>query len=317
MTARLRLDEAFIVQRHYEKTVYKTLAILWSRRWLIAFVLLTALMLEAAVLVASGPRYTGEAILQISFTREETASGPKNQSTAALDAGTVVDSVARLVRARAVASAAVDQLALDQDPSFTSQSLPWRIVSSIRAKLGLEEPVSSKHDLAVARLMRRVNVTSDPRSYLISVSVTSSDPVRSAKLANAVVIEYMRSQLLQQVSEAYASAEREMIQVSVAYGRRHPAYLSSRTRLEALGARLEELRHRTPDRELARLVVGQTLWPAEPVFVPSGPNIIIVVGVSTAVALVAAIWLALLMGFPRTRESFYPASAVSSVDAAE
>jgi uncharacterized protein involved in exopolysaccharide biosynthesis len=317
MTARLRIDDAFIARLHYEKTVYKTIAILWSRRWLIASVLLIVLMLDAVALVATGPRYTGEAILQVSFTREETASGPKNQSTAALDAGTVVDSVARLVRARAVASAAVDQLALDQDPNFTSGSLPRRILSSVRVKLGLEEPVSSKHDLAVARLMRQVNVTSDPRSYLISVSVTSSDPVRSAKLANTVVYEYMRKQLLQQVSDAYASAEREMMQVSVAYGRRHPAYLSSRTRLEALGARLDELRHRTPDGELARLVVGQTFWPAEPVFVPSGPNIIIVVGVSTAAALGGAIWLALLMGFPRTRESFYAASAVSSVDAAE
>jgi len=295
----MKLDEGVVTRLYYERTAFKTLAVLWSRKLLIVSLMGLALVFEAAALVLMAPRYTSEAIVKVSFTREEAASATKSQAVAVVDAGNVVDSTARLVRSRAVASAAVARMGLDQDPNFAAESTSWRLISSLKRKVGLTEPVMSKRDLAVARLMRQVNVASDPRSYLISVSATSGDPVRSAEFANTVVFEYMRSQLLQQVSEAFASTEREVTELSAIYGTRHPGYLSGQAKLNALQARLDDLRDRTPDRDLVHLVMGQTVLPAEPVLVPSSPNIIAFLGISTGIAFIAVIWLALFLGLPK------------------
>jgi uncharacterized protein involved in exopolysaccharide biosynthesis len=130
---------------------------------------------------------------------------------------------------------------------------------------------------------------------LISVSVTTHDPQQSAKLANAVALEYLRGQLLQQATEAYATTEREVAQLSSVYGALHPSYLSGRSKLERLQLRLDALRGGTLSEDAVRQVIGQSFVAAESAMVPSGPNIILVLGLSAIAALAAGIWLALLL----------------------
>jgi hypothetical protein len=145
----------------------------------------------------------------------------------------------------------------------------------------------SNYDLAVNQLMRRVTVTNDPRSYLISVSITLSDPERAASLANAVALEYLRGQLLQQVTEAYAAAERELADLSSIYGALHPSYLNGQAKLERLQVRLNDLRDGMLSEDAVRHVVGQSFVAAEKVLVPTDPNIILILGLSAAAALVS------------------------------
>jgi uncharacterized protein involved in exopolysaccharide biosynthesis len=298
MTAFLRLEknEAVHLRAHYEGVAYETLRILWARRSLIATVLAADLVLSCLALVLIGPRYTGEALIQLNFIREEPATGPKNLPMATVDAAAVVDGAARIIRSRATASAVVTRLGLEKDPTFARQSLSSEVLTSVRSGFGLAQAMPSNYDLAVNQLMQRVTVTNDPRSYLISVSVTSDDPERSASLANAVALEYLRGQLLQQVAEAYAAAERELADLSSIYGALHLSYLNGQAKLERLQVRLNDLRDGMLSEDAVRHVVGQSFVAAEKAPVPTGPNIILILGLSAAAALAAGIWLVLLLG---------------------
>ncbi len=149
--------------------------------------------------------------------------------------------------------------------------------------------------------MQRVAVTNEPRSYLITIAVTANDPAHAASLANAVAFEYLRGQLLQQLTDSYAAVEREVNELSSVYGVRHPSYLSGRTKLERLQEGLRDLREGAPNESLVKLVVGQSLLPAKAVMVPSGPNLLLFLGLTGGVALMAGAWLAWLLerGFIR------------------
>jgi capsular polysaccharide biosynthesis protein len=198
MTGPLKFKKKSVVPRvHYENVAYGKLRILWARKWLIAVLVVVALVLASVALVLLGPRYTGEAQIQINFTRDEPVNGAKIQPTATVDPAAVVEGAARIIRSRATADAVVARLGLDKDPTFTRQPLLWRALSDARSALGLEQSASSNHDLAVNRLMARISVTNDVRSYLILISVTSSDPALSATLRSLTQGAQAKLQLLE------------------------------------------------------------------------------------------------------------------------
>jgi len=258
---------------------------------LISAILVAAVLLVSVMLMLIGPRYSGEAIIELNFIREVPAAGAQIQPTASVDAGAIVDSAARVIRSRATASAVVAQLRLDKDPAFARRSA----FSYVRSVLDREAATPSPHDLAVRELMRKITVTNELRSYLISIAVTTGDPEQSANLANAVAVEYLRGQLLQQLTDAQVSAERDLNQLSSVYGVRHPNYVNGRTRLEYSDARLSAVRGLPAD-DVVKLVRGLSLLAAEKVMVPSGPNITLILGLTIAAALGVGIWLAWRLG---------------------
>ena len=306
MTAPLKIEksEATLLRAQYEGVAHDTLRVLWQRKLLIAVIMIAALSLASTALVLVGPRYTGEAIIQFNFTREEPTTGAKVQPIAVVDAIVLLDSAARVIRSRATAGAVVTWLGLENDPAFTRQSLPWRVLSRVRSSFGLKQAAPSDRDLAVSQLMQQITVTNDPRSYLISVAVTKADAELAARLANAVALEYLRAQLLQQMAEGFAAAEREVAELSSVYGVQHPRYVVGQAKLERLEARLSALREETSDEDVVKLVVGQSLLPAEKVMVPSGPNIVLILALTAGAALVAGIWLVLFLEGSRRLKSF-------------
>jgi uncharacterized protein involved in exopolysaccharide biosynthesis len=187
----------------------------------------------------------------------------------------------------------VARLGLDKDPEFARESNVWRVFSIMRTGFGLPAVEPSQRDFAVNELMRKITVLSDTRSYLISVAITAGDPERAARLANAVALEYLRGQMLQQLADTQAAAERELTQLSSIYGVRHPSYVLARTRLDTLQNRLTALRDGPPDDDTVGLVIGQSFVAAEKTFVPSGPPIILILGLTAGAALGVGIWLTL------------------------
>jgi capsular polysaccharide biosynthesis protein len=285
--------EATLPRASYEEVARDTLGILWHQKLLIGGVLLVALSVATIALVLSGPRYSAEAMIQLNFNREEPATGPKTQSIATVDAVALIDSAARAIRSRATANAVVARLGLDKDPDFARESTLWRVVLGVRAALGLGGATPTPRDLAVHQLMQKVTVTNEPRSYLISVAVTTRNPEQAATLANVVALEYLRGQMLQQLSDTQSAAERELSQLSSVYGVRHPSYVLARARLNALQNRLTALREGPPDDDTVRLVIGQSFVAAEKTLVPSGPPILLTLGLTTGAALGVGMWLAL------------------------
>jgi chromosome segregation ATPase len=130
---------------------------------------------------------------------------------------------------------------------------------------------------------------------LISIAVTTADPKQAATLANSIAQEYLRGQLLNQLAEERSATQRELAQLSSVYGARHPNYVLEQSKFEALQARLSALREEPPGEDAANLVPGQSFAPAEMVMVPSGPNAILILGITVGGALAAGIWLALFL----------------------
>ena len=320
MTAQLKIkeimeNEATLPRAHYEEVARDTLGILWHQKPLIVGILLVALSVASIALVLIGPRYSAEAVIQLNFIREEPATGAKTQSIATVDAVALVDSAARAIRSRATANAVVARLGLDKDPDFARESTLWRVLSGVRAALGLGEATPTPRDLAANQLMRKVTVANEPRSYLISIAVTTRDPEQAAKFANVVALEYLRGQMLQQLADVQAAAERELTQLSSVYGVRHPSYVLARTRLDTLQNRLTALRDGSPDDDTVRLVIGQSFVAAEKTLVPSGPNIILILGLTAGAALGVGIWLALRLA-PNAAMAFFilSASLIAAID---
>ena len=306
MTAQLKIkqlkikeNETTLLRAYYEEVARDTLGILWHQKRLIVGILLAALLFASIFLVLIGPRYTAEATIHLNFTREEPATGTKIQPIASIDPVALVDGAIRGIRSPATASAVVARLGLDKDPEFARESNVWRVFSIIRTGFGLAAVEPSQRDFAVNELMRKITVASDTRSYLISVAITAGDPERAARLANAVALEYLRGQMLQQLADTQAAAERELTQLSSVYGVRHPSYVLARTRLDILQNRLTALRNGPPDDDTVRFVTGQSFVAAEKTLFPSGPRIILILGLTAGAALGVGIWLALRLALRR------------------
>jgi capsular polysaccharide biosynthesis protein len=290
---KIKETKASLLRAHYEEVARDTLGILWHQKLLIVGILLAALLFASIFLVLIGPRYTGEATIQLNFIREEPTTGAKTQSIATVDAVALIDSAARVIRSRATANAVVARLGLDKDPDFARESTLGRVLSGVGRALGLEGVTPTPRDLAANQLMRKVTVANEPRSYLISITATTRDPEQAATLANVVALEFLRGQMLQQLADTQAAAARELTQLSSVYGVRHPSYVLARTRLDALQDRLTALRDGPPDDDTVKLVIGQSFVAAEKTFIPSGPPIILILGLTAGAALGVAIWLAL------------------------
>ena len=293
MTAQLKIEtrETANLRAYYEQLAYDTLRVLWYRKLLISAFVGAAVLLASGMVGLMGPRYSGEAIIELNFVREVPTAGAQIQSTATVDAAVMVDSAARVIRSRAIASAVVTRLGLDKDPAFAHRSA----LSYVQALLGREAVTPSPHDLAADALMRKITVASELRSYLISITVTTGDPEQSANLANAVAVEYLRGQLQQQLTDAQVSAERNLNQLASVYGVRHPNYVNGRASLEYWDARLGALRELPAD-DVVKLVRGPSFLAAQKVMLPSGPNVTLILGLTIVAALGLGIWLALRLG---------------------
>jgi uncharacterized protein involved in exopolysaccharide biosynthesis len=278
---------------HYEQITRNVLRSAWARRWLLAGGVATAMAVATAGLAYTGPRYTAEALIHVTFTGAEPATAVRAAPVAAMDAGSVVESAARLLRSRALASAVVSRLGLDRETP--PRSLGARILTRAAAAAGIPNSLPPAHEAAIARLLGQVTVTNDLRSYLISVGVTDADPARAARLANAVAAEYFRGQALSQAEESYAATEREANELAAVYGPRHPAYLDARAKQIRAELQLTALRD-APSEAFGSeaIVVGQSLLPADEVLVPSGPNAAIVLAIAAMLGLLPGLALAVL-----------------------
>jgi capsular polysaccharide biosynthesis protein len=277
-----------------DQSVQDALATIWRRKETVFAWFCAALVVSVVALVLIPPRYTGEAIVRFNFESRDSGAGAKAQTITTLDPAALVDGAALIMRSRAVASAAVDRLGLDRDPRFNHESTPTRLFSAARSALGFQQAVSpSPRELAATTLLSQIAVTNEPRSYLITIDATAEDPKRAADLANAVAIEYLRSEVVERLKEAQAAAERDLDELGSTYGKLHPNYLRGQERVAQLQANLEAVRK---DGDLAASLdsqIGPSFIPADVVAIPSSFNPRMVIGLGALAGLALGVWLSL------------------------
>jgi polysaccharide biosynthesis transport protein len=199
-------------------------SVVWSGRMTILRT--TALSLLAAILfVMLAPhRYTAVTQILIDPTDLHAVSNelmPANQmSDAAL---LQVESQVRVLTSDSVLRRVIAAQQLDHDPELAGRpSALHRLLSAFR--LGGGEPRADHTVAALNALRRSVAVRRAERTYVVDVTVTSTDPERAARLANAVAQAYLAEQ-----TEVRSDAARQVSQ--------------------SLSARLNELKGRVRDAE--------------------------------------------------------------------
>ncbi len=161
----------------------------------ITFSLLASAALGASYLYAAHPVYTAEALLIVDapkvqvYQAQSPQDGPVNSA--------IVDTQIQIIESDDIALAVIKELKLDQDPVFLADhggllsSIKARVMSLMHNALGTmsSRPVSAQ-SVALANFRRGLRVNRVSLTYAIEIQFSSSDPFRSATIANAIADAY-------------------------------------------------------------------------------------------------------------------------------
>jgi succinoglycan biosynthesis transport protein ExoP len=169
--------------------------------------------LAAIYIAASPPQYTATAAL-MPDTRRTPASPIQANAETIVDAG-FIETQIEYLRSDRIALAAINDLALWNDPEFTEPApgLLSRIIAGIQALKTIitapfssrqEQPEDSRQRLVLSRFKNQLAISRISRSYIASIAFTSVDPKKAARVANQVAEAYIKDQL----GAPFSNAER-------------------------------------------------------------------------------------------------------------
>ncbi len=242
----------------------ETLSTLWRRKNIIAGICAAAIGLALMPKVLLGPQYAATALVQLDLGSQD-APG-HTPPTTAIDGGTLVETQTSLIESRAMARQVVERLGLDESESQSQiRTLIRNLIGHFNSAAG-----QSRVDVATERLMSNLKITSKPRSYLITVTHTAPTPQQAARVANAVVSEYMHYRAVQTLADRVAFAQRALTDLVGTYGVKHPMVMRAEANLALERSRIaaeEEKADLMSDRELAE--TGKVV-PAQAITIPIG-----------------------------------------------
>lgn len=179
-----------------------------------ALILITFMLTSMGVfglLLALPPRYTGS--VTVAIEQSDTRALVSNPVANGLPEWMPGDNTAMLtqvdiLRTRGLATKVVDKLGLANDPAFRS----WQERLKTRAITGLTEwmpvfwqkwlrpplavdPALVRQETAVQHLLRNLTVKQLEGSHLVQVDVTASSATLAARVANAIVEQYLDDQI--------------------------------------------------------------------------------------------------------------------------
>ncbi len=181
--------------------------------WLIISVVVALTVLSAVIVYSLTPRYTASALVMVDTSSKnllDPETGMRNSGTD----NARVDSEVEIVDSDSILLDVIKSNNLIQDDEFGIKiGLKDRIFSFLRLKVS--DPPTGDEALGsvLAGFRNAVSVKRSGLTYLISVSVESKDPVKAAKLANAVTDAYIRQQVASKISSTIAA--RDIIQSRV------------------------------------------------------------------------------------------------------
>jgi polysaccharide biosynthesis transport protein len=197
---------------------------LMRRKWIL---LATIVVITGGAVVWAGqqtPLYTSEALIHIKGREAQVIKLDGVVEELIADPATI-ESELQFLNSRAFLRRIAEQLNLIEDPEFNPNLVQNADASSFldminpltylpedwRPQLGggtgSREPVTPEvieMNRVVSKLASRVDVSQEGRSYVLSLKVTSEDPAKASRFANAIAEEY----LVTQVETKYEAAQR-------------------------------------------------------------------------------------------------------------
>jgi polysaccharide biosynthesis transport protein len=176
----------------------KICSTLWQGRTTILAAAAVALFAAVVFVLVAPHRFTAVTEILIEPTDLRAVANEATPSNQASDTALLqVDSQVRVLSSDDVLRRVVDDQGLAHDPEFTRGPSPLRaLLDRVSAALGRGQG-QAKPDPSLAALnefRRRVQVKRAERTYVVDISVSSEDPLKAARLANAVAQAYLTEQ---------------------------------------------------------------------------------------------------------------------------
>jgi capsular exopolysaccharide synthesis family protein len=196
-------------------------AVLRRRKWLMLAIVATAVLMAYLALQAITPQYKSTAALLIDTRRVQILNIEPVMGTVPVDLN-IIQSEVDALSSRFLASKIIEKLGLSQDPEFNAalrepsmisglhpsrwldaewrdylmSFLPEHLTSSGRTAVTYDTTAGEMRDVAtVDAFLNNLSVSNDRRSYTIWVSFRSENPVKAARITNALVEQYIAEQL--------------------------------------------------------------------------------------------------------------------------
>lgn len=166
------------------------------RRWrLIVGTFATCILLAILYLAVTPAVYTSTAVL-VTDTKQTPPSPSQLTSEPAIDP-TVIESQVEILRSLRIAADVVNRLNLSADPEFVGNGPDFihRMIGLVFRINDAEPSKQVRRMIAANNLLLKTKVTRTGHSYLAEIAVTTSNPDKSAEVANAIADAYIRDQL--------------------------------------------------------------------------------------------------------------------------
>ncbi len=177
---------------------------LWRGKWRIAAITALALLLGAAYgLIVAVPKYTSTAVVVLE-TRQEQVVNFDSVIGGLAPNSSVVNTEVEVLRSRGLMRRVVDDLNLTDDPEFNEALRPDSLLERVIAEARQLVREATDGDAAEAApveadvvdaLLARTSVRNIPSSFVFSISATSQDPRKSARIADSIARNYILDQL--------------------------------------------------------------------------------------------------------------------------
>ena len=190
-------------------------SVLWRGKTTILWTTAASLLLAVVVVLAVPHRFTAATQILIDPTDLHAVGNEPNPANQTNDAAVLqVESQVRVLGSDSVLRRVVSAESLDRDQEFVGSS--WSLRGLLGSfGLGAARPADPTLG-ALNALKRKVQVKRAERTYVVDVSVTSKDPDKAARLANAVAQAYLaeqtdvRSDAARQISQSLSARLNEL-----------------------------------------------------------------------------------------------------------
>lgn len=173
----------------------KICSTLWRGRMTILWTIAACLVLAALFAITAPHRFTAATEILI---EPVDLRGVANEPTPSVQASETallqVDSQVRVLTSDDVLRRVVDSQGLARDPEFVRGPSPLRALIGRVLHRGETLAAIDPALAALDALRRRVQVKRDERTYVVDVAVSSEEPAKAARLANAVAQAYLEEQ---------------------------------------------------------------------------------------------------------------------------
>lgn len=219
--------------------------------WMMVSIVATIVLLTAGVLYTLTPEYTATNKVLVDLSNKDLLQPDDRMNISVSDANARVESEVSILRSDNIYLEVIRRENLLADPEFGVRPgrLEW-----IRSYLNMAAPTAPSGELLLGQALQRfqssVSVRRQGLTYIIEISVTSKNPEKAAKLANAMASTYIDLQLQSKVSRTVASRNIIESQISQANG----ALIESERGFDRyLGENLDRIEEQSASPRIAQL----------------------------------------------------------------